>query len=451
MSYVLAEVWRSSVSHHNLQVLILSSHIECVVLALSQVGESIFMSFILVVWFGLIVTVTPSGCHQAAYVSNSQSSKKNNNDNNNSRLNNNDKSDQGRRRLVVRQHSLEPPFPNGVCGGRIVTIPPEETFGIDVNLANINFGGNLILPPRPLRVWLPPDYKYQEGKGVGRGQQQREDKDLHRHPTLYVHDGQNAMEDSDSWTGTSWRLTGALTRMADRGVLRYDRIPIVILLPSMDGDLVPGIRRRHLEYGDSNFLFSQAHADFVAKTVKPLIDSRFYTMPEAEHTYTMGSSLGGQASLHLMLRHSDLFGGAAALSPAFGPNLIQQVSSSTRLLKDKKIYLDMGGDVNDVKVPWVDVLDHLTSEHWWNPGYFWLDTQLQGGLESMKSALNRAGVLYQYKEFPGGRHNERAWAQRVHVSCFFFCSAFSLPLTPIELTIFSFPMQKQGSSPSFTW
>jgi enterochelin esterase-like enzyme len=304
------------------------------------------------------------------------------------------------KRLVVRRSSLEPPFPNGVCGGRIFTIPPEETFGIDVNLAKINLGGNLVLPPRPLRVWLPPDYQ-EEGS---------------RHPTLYVHDGQNAMEDCDSWTGTSWRLTGALTRMADRGVLRDDRIPILVLLPSMEGDLLPGIRRRHLEYGDSNFPFSQAHADFVAKTVKPLVDARFRTKPEAEHTFAIGSSLGGQASLHLMLRHPEKFGGAAALSPAFGPNLIQEILSSSPIIKDKRIYLDMGGDINDVKVPWVDVLDHLTSEHWWNPGYFWLDTQLQGGMESMKQALDQARATYEYREFPGGRHNERAWAQRVHVS-----------------------------------
>ena len=33
----------------------------------------------------------------------------------------------------------------------------------------------------------------------------------------------------------------------------------------------------------------------------------------------------------------------------------------------------------------------------------------------MKRALDKAGVSYHYQEFPGGRHNERAWAQRVHI------------------------------------
>ena len=29
-------------------------------------------------------------------------------------------------------------------------------------------------------------------------------------------------------------------------------------------------------------------------------------------------------------------------------------------------------------------------------------------------ALDQAGVKYNYEKFPGGRHNERAWAQRIH-------------------------------------
>jgi predicted alpha/beta superfamily hydrolase len=330
------------------------------------------------------------------------------------------------------RRTLEPPFPNGPCGGTVISIPPEETFGIDVNLAQINFGGSLILPPRTLKVWLPPTY------ATG-SQSQSQSQSNSRHPTLYVHDGQNSMEDADSWTGTSWRLAGALTRMADHGLLATE-LPIVVMIPSMDGDFLPGlIRRRHLEYGDSNFPFAQAHVDFVAKTVKPLVDARFRTNPNPSHTFCIGSSLGGQASLHLLLRYPHLFGGAACLSPAFGPNLTQEVarsssksssSSSTRRgssgsgsggspLQSKRIYLDIGGDLNDVTVPWVDVLDHLTSEHWWNPGYFWLDTALQSGVESMKRALEQAGVNMDedvcFEEFPGGRHNERAWAQRVHV------------------------------------
>jgi enterochelin esterase-like enzyme len=126
------------------------------------------------------------------------------------------------------------------------------------------------------------------------------------------------------------------------------------------------------------------------------------------------SGRSGQASLHLLLRYPDLFGGAACMSPAFGPAMYDEVKKMGPILRSKKIYLDIGGDVDDVKVPFLDVFDHMTPEHWWNPGYFWLDTQLQSGVRRMRDTLQTAGVDHAYQQFPGGRHNERAWAQRIH-------------------------------------
>lgn len=323
---------------------------------------------------------------------------------------------------------LTPPFPNGLCGGTIVDIPPDETFGLDVNLARINLLGDLVLLPRPIRVWLPPGYDDGETND-----DDASSSSGRRHPVLYVHDGQNAMEDTDSWTGASWRLAGALTRLADHGMLfggdNLDQkkeeeddtrpssstlLPIVVLMPSAEGDLLPGIRRRHLEYGDLNFPFAQTHADLVANTVKPLVDNRFRTNPSPDATFAMGSSLGGQASLHILLRYPDLFGGAACLSPAFGPQILNKVASGANgVLKGKKIYLDIGGDVDDVRVSPIDLMDHFTDVHQWNPGYFWLDTQLQGQVLDMREALESSGANTCFRKYPGGRHNERAWAQRI--------------------------------------
>lgn len=310
------------------------------------------------------------------------------------------------------RRELLPPFPNGPCGGTILEIAPEETFGVDVNLANINILGDWIVLPRPIKVWLPPGY------GENRY------KTKIRHPVLYTHDGQNVMEDAESWTGASWRLMGALTRLADHELLKKGQpLPIVVLIPSASGDLLPGVRRRHLEYGDINVPFSQAYGDFVAQTLKPLVDNRFDTNPEPEATFAIGSSLGGQASLHLLLRHGDKFGGAACLSPAFGPAILEQVRKSGDTLRGKLIYLDIGGDLDEIRVPIIDFFDHMTPEHWWNPGYFWLDTQLQGQVRSMKEALTQVGVSYHFCEYPGGRHNERAWSQRIDMPIKFFFGA----------------------------
>jgi enterochelin esterase-like enzyme len=322
----------------------------------------------------------------------------------------------------IPHRKLSYPFPNGRCGGTVITIPAKDTYGIDVNLAKVNVGG-IVLPPRDIQVWLPPNYQQPNQQG-------EEGRRRRRHPVLYVHDGENSMEDADSWTGQSWRLTGALMRLADHQLLApmyQEALPICVLLPSTKSDdLLPGlIRRRHLEYGDLSFLpFAKAHVDFVAQTLKPLIDARFDTNPAADATFTMGASLGGQASLNLLLQYPDLFGGAACLSPAFGPTILADVvkASSQMAVSDnnnnnqqgpKKIYMDIGGDSDDVKVPWLDLLDHVTPDHWWNPGYFWLDTQLQAGVQAMCRVLDQERIPYDFHQIPGGRHNERAWAQRM--------------------------------------
>uniref|UniRef100_A0A7S3LCX0 Esterase n=1 Tax=Amphora coffeiformis TaxID=265554 RepID=A0A7S3LCX0_9STRA len=283
--------------------------------------------------------------------------------------------------LHIPRRELTPPFPDGLCGGELITL--------DDNLPS----NNLLLPSRPIKVWLPPGYDPQK-----------------KYTTLYCHDGQNAVSDEDSWTGRSWRLTGALTRLADHGLL--ESLPIVVLLPSMDGDLIPGMRRRHLEYGDVNIPFAQAHADFVALTIKPLVDARFATCPDK--SFAIGSSLGGQAALHLNMRHPDKFHGAACLSPCFNPGILSLVTTKGKeLLYSKKVYLDIGGDLGDRTVPFFDIWDHTTEKHPWNPGYFWLDTSLQPAVQSMCSLLEKAQVDYVYHEIPGGRHNERAWSLRI--------------------------------------
>ena len=152
----------------------------------------------------------------------------------------------------IPNRRLSPPFPNGPCGGSIVTLPKEDTFGISERLN----GNSFVLPPRDIQVWLPPEYT----------------TIAQQHPVLFTHDGQNCMDDRDSWTGTSWRMMGALTRLQERGLLQGPT-PIVVLLPSAKDDIIPGIvRRRHMEYAGDG-VFAEAHYEFIAKTVKPLIDA----------------------------------------------------------------------------------------------------------------------------------------------------------------------------------
>jgi len=190
------------------------------------------------------------------------------------------------------------------------------------------------------------------------------------------------MSDSESWTGRSWRLIGAITRLHDHSLLEIPTPPIIVLIPCGKGftDFPPS-NQRHAEYGDIMLPISQAHGHFVANVLHPYVTNKFRVKEGPEHTYSIGSSLGGQASLQLVLRYPNIFGGAACLSPCFqagtiaaiAANFVTENGHGRKSLRSKKIYMDNGGDIDDSRVPMFDIMDHFTlNEKWWNPGFFWL-------------------------------------------------------------------------------
>ena len=61
------------------------------------------------------------------------------------------------------------------------------------------------------------------------------------------------------------------------------------------------------------------------------MDREYRTLPGAEHTAVMGSSLGGLCSLALAWDHPEIFGGAASLSGAFQ---VEQTNFLNEVLKN---------------------------------------------------------------------------------------------------------------------
>jgi predicted alpha/beta superfamily hydrolase len=59
------------------------------------------------------------------------------------------------------------------------------------------------------------------------------------------------------------------------------------------------------------------YVDFMAKTLKPYIDSNYRTKTSAKYTTIAGSSMGGLISMYAALKYPDIFGNAGIFSPAF--------------------------------------------------------------------------------------------------------------------------------------
>ncbi len=232
---------------------------------------------------------------------------------------------------------------------------------------------------RDILVYLPPSYHGSE----------------RRYPVIYMHDGQNLFDAHTSFAG-EWGVDKALDRLAQEGIEA-----IVVGIPNQGAERIqeytPFVDRRH---GGGK---GQAYVDFVAETVKPLIDQSFRTRPEPEETVIMGSSLGGLVSLYAGFYRPQVFGKVGAMSPSVwfaGGALLTYIRDARG--GPRRIYVDMG-----------------TQEE---PRPRWARWPLLAGLyrtptERLVALLERKG--YRQNQTlkvvwdPEGRHNEASWARRL--------------------------------------
>ncbi len=197
-----------------------------------------------------------------------------------------------------------------------------------------------------------------------------------RYPVIYMQDGQNLFDPALSFAGT-WGVDEALRRASGRGLNA-----IVVGIPNM-GDA------RLAEYNPS-VAAGERYVDFVTRTVKPLVDAQFPTLPDRRHTGIAGSSLGGLISLYAFFRHAEVFGFAAALSPSLwfaDGALLELVARAPRV--PGRLYLDIGMREGDQTVALARRLRDLL---------------LAKGYEPRRD--------FHWVEDKDGVHHESAWGRR---------------------------------------
>jgi enterochelin esterase-like enzyme len=182
---------------------------------------------------------------------------------------------------------------------------------------------------RNLTVYLPPGYDDAANKDI-------------RYPVLYLQDGQNLFDESLSYNGIEWKVDETAQRLITEGKIQ----PVIIVgiwnTPSRTAEYVP----QALSAAGTQSL-ADAYADFVTGTVKPLIDARYRTQPEAPSTAIGGGAMGGLAALNVANHSPETFGKLALLTPQLRANgkTIIEVLGDAAALKDKKIYLDTSPEV----------------------------------------------------------------------------------------------------------
>jgi predicted alpha/beta superfamily hydrolase len=226
--------------------------------------------------------------------------------------------------------------------------------------------GSLVKSPqlgneRTVLVYLPASYNAGE----------------RRYPVVYLQDGQNMFDPATAFGGKTWQVGETLTKLAGEGIEA-----IVVAPYNME-------KQRIEEYNP----FAQwrngrgtAYVEFIADTLKPIIDHDFRTLADTTHTVIGGSSMGGLISLCAYCMRRDVFGSAIVMSPS----LWVANGAAYRVAHDKlhpggKLYVDNGTRESSAQ-PLVAI--------------------------AVEKGYRQGGDLL-YVQGRGERHTETAWARRL--------------------------------------
>jgi predicted alpha/beta superfamily hydrolase len=244
--------------------------------------------------------------------------------------------------------------------------------------------------PRDVIVWLPPGYDDAAATGT------QGNESAARYPVLYMHDGQNIVDPATSSFGVDWEVDETCTRL-----IAEQKIPSLIVVaiyntPDRKLEYLPGPK-------------GTAYMEFILRQLKPFIDVHYRTESGRATTFVGGSSAGGLCAFMLAWEHSDVFGGAMCMSPAFRIETRDATKDSATK------------DVDDLAIDYVTTVQK--GERPRQPTFFYIDiggvgleATLQPGVDAMLAALQAkgfaAGREFTYVRDPEARHLESAWAKR---------------------------------------
>jgi predicted alpha/beta superfamily hydrolase len=235
-----------------------------------------------------------------------------------------------------------------------------------------NFHSSFLADDRTVSIYLPEAYRKQPRR---------------RFPVFYLHDGQNLFDGRTSYVvNRTWRAHQAADGMTSIGLIE----PVILV-----GIANTGVRRmaEYTPTRDARLGGGEGgrYGRLLTEELKPFIDKRLRTLPDAANTALGGSSLGGLITLALGLEYPDVFGKLAVMSPSVwwdGRSLLALVNEAKHSVV-QKIWLDMGTG---------EGLRHLR------------DTDLLHRRLILRGWKD--GVDLKYLRVPGAVHDEDAWAAR---------------------------------------
>ncbi len=226
---------------------------------------------------------------------------------------------------------------------------------------------------RSAYVYLPESYESEQEK---------------RYPVLYMFDGHNVFFDSHATYGKCW------------GMKEYmDDTDKQLIIAAVECNHSPdnGRLREYSPYSFYDPKFGRVEGkgritmDWLVRTFKKEIDSRYRTLSGREDTYIAGSSMGGLMSLYAITEYNRYFRGAAALSPSLwtAPEKLERLFKRAILSPDTVIYMDYGSK-------------ELRGR-----------SGMAADFGRIAALFIERGVFVESRIVPGGSHCEASWERQI--------------------------------------
>ena len=249
------------------------------------------------------------------------------------------------------------------------------------------------VPTRDVVVWLPKGYQTGDSCDV-----------------LYMHDGNMLFDATTTWNRREWQVDEVTDSLIQAGLIRPC---IVVGIYNTDDRLTeyfPAKTWQHVaetdrKDADLKKLTADGYLQFIVEELKPFIDQRYKPLTTREHTFMMGSSMGGLISLYALCEYPQVFGGVACLSShlsmAHLPNGVDGEPWATGFRNYVGQHLP---EANGSLV----YMDHGTE------GFDADYGQYQEQLDSVIRAKGWDAQHYMSLVFDGDDHNETCWGKRLN-------------------------------------
>ncbi len=246
------------------------------------------------------------------------------------------------------------------------------------------FHSSILPDDRPVGVYLPTRYSSHPEE---------------RFPVFYLHDGQNLFDGRTSYVpGCTWRAHTTADEFASNGITR----PVILV-----GIGNTGLRRMAEYTPTRDFRMGggegPTYGKLLIEELKPLVDQRYRTLSGPGDTGLGGSSLGGLISLYLGVRHPEIFGKLAVMSPSLWWDHRTILNTTARMMPkaEHKIWLDMGTAEGSRHLRDADLLYRTLLLNGWKADVDIAYARVDGGLHSEEAWASRFGSVLRFL-FPAG-------------------------------------------------